>query len=207
MEVESKAATLNLSVDILCRRVAALQERIPRSTRRRILITLAGVPGSGKSTVATALTTSLREKGVENVVVLPMVLKPRRGVSCRDSSHCLQADLRYQDGYHFPKSVLSAFENPERAFRRRGAPFTYDVDAFVKLVMTLRASPVTAPDELRPMFRVPSFDHSIQDPVHDDICVSSSDRIVILEGNYLLLDEEPWNVITKLVDEKYVELT
>jgi pantothenate kinase len=115
--------------------------------------------------------------------------------------------LRDQDGYHFPKSALSAFDNPEQAFRRRGAPFTYDADAFVKLVMALRKSPVTASDELQLAFRVPSFDHSIQDPVHNDICVSSSDRIVILEGNYLLLDEEPWNVVAKLVDERYVELT
>jgi Mrp family chromosome partitioning ATPase len=78
MEMENSTTNLGLSVDILCRRVAALQERFPRSTRRRILITLAGVPGSGKSTVATALTTSLREQGAENVVVLPMVLKPSR---------------------------------------------------------------------------------------------------------------------------------
>jgi pantothenate kinase len=122
-------------------------------------------------------------------------------------SHDLQANLRSQDGYHFPKSVLSAFENPERAFRRRGAPFTYDADAFVKLVVALRTSPVTASDAPQLAFRVPSFDHSIQDPVQNDIYVSSSDRIVILEGNYLLLDEEPWNVIAKLADEKYVELT
>ena len=111
--------------------------------------------------------------------------------------------MRDQDGYHFPKSALSAFDNPEQAFRRRGAPFTYDADAFVKLVMALRNSPVTASDELQLAFRVPSFDHSIQDPVHNDICVSSSDRIVILEGNYLLLDEEPWNVVAKLADERY----
>jgi pantothenate kinase len=79
--------------------------------------------------------------------------------------------------------------------------------SLMKLVMALRNSPVTASDELQLAFRVPSFDHSIQDPVHNDICVSSSDRIVILEGNYLLLDEEPWNVVAKLVDERYVELT
>jgi hypothetical protein len=78
MEIESSAANLGPSVDILCRRVAALQERFPLSTRRRILITLAGVPGSGKSTISTALTTSLREQGTENVVVLPMVLKTSR---------------------------------------------------------------------------------------------------------------------------------
>ncbi len=61
---------------------------------------------------------------------------------------------------------------------------------------------MTLSDEPHLAIRVPSFDHAVQDPVHDDIYISSSDRIVILEGNYLLLDEPPWNTIADLVDEK-----
>lgn len=50
----------------------------------------------------------------------------------------------------------------------------------------------------------PSFDHSVKDPVENDIFISSSQRIIVLEGSYLLLNEEPWNQISQMVDESYV---
>lgn len=39
----------------------------------RILIALAGVPGSGKSTVSNAMLRALLEHGIEDIAVLPMV--------------------------------------------------------------------------------------------------------------------------------------
>jgi pantothenate kinase len=41
--------------------------------KRRIIIALAGVPGSGKSTIATGLLAHLDRAGVRDVVVAPMV--------------------------------------------------------------------------------------------------------------------------------------
>lgn len=53
----------------------------------------------------------------------------------------------------------------------------------------------------------PSFDHAVQDPVENDIVVSSQNRIVIIEGNYTLLDQKPWSKIPDLCDERLVRLT
>jgi len=53
----------------------------------------------------------------------------------------------------------------------------------------------------------PSFDHAVQDPVENDIVVSSRSRIVIIEGNYTLLDQKPWNEIPYLCDERLLRLT
>jgi hypothetical protein len=47
----------------------------------------------------------------------------------------------------------------------------------------------------------------VGDPVPDAIHISSAARIVIVEGNYTLLNEKPWNRIAALVDERLVRST
>jgi pantothenate kinase len=97
---------------------------------------------------------------------------------------------------------LSTFEDADTAFRRRGAPFTFDVDAFMKLVTLLKTTPVTTPTEPERIIAAPSFDHAIKDPVDDSIFVSSRSRLVIIEGNYTLLDQHPWRDIAQTCEEK-----
>jgi hypothetical protein len=55
------------------RRVQKLLSRQACEPRQRILVGLAGVPGSGKSTVSGALIAELKLRGVQDVVVVPMV--------------------------------------------------------------------------------------------------------------------------------------
>jgi adenylylsulfate kinase-like enzyme len=43
---------------------------------QRVLIALAGVPGSGKTTISDALIKELKKKGISHVSVLPMVSIP-----------------------------------------------------------------------------------------------------------------------------------
>lgn len=50
---------------------------------------------------------------------------------------------------------------------------------------------------------LPSFDHAKQDPVPLDICVPATARVVILEGNYVLLNQHPWSQIGEMADERY----
>jgi pantothenate kinase len=106
-----------------------------------------------------------------------------------------------QDGFHYPKSVLLTMKTTECPFQRRGAPFTFDGVAFVKLIKQLRETPVTEHENPGLSFYAPSFDHAVKDPVENDIYISSAERIIILEGNYLLMKEFPWNQIHELVDE------
>lgn len=101
------------------------------------------------------------------------------------------------DGFHYPKARLQQFEDPQAAFARRGAPWTFDAQAFVDCVRSIR--------ELGDA-EVPSFDHGVGDPVQGDIRVLPSHRVVLVEGNYLLLDEPPWSQLLPLFDETwYVE--
>lgn len=83
------------------------------------------------------------------------------------------------------------------------APFTFDAAGFIALVAQLRATPVSSSDGSSVALRAPSFDHALQDPVPDDIEIPLSCKLVIIEGNYVLLDAEPWGVLSQLVDESY----
>ncbi|KAM3272165.1 hypothetical protein ACQJBY_042397 [Aegilops geniculata] len=49
----------------------------------------------------------------------------------------------------------------------------------------------------------PSFDHGVGDPVENDIFVKPQHKIVIVEGNYLLLEEDVWREIRDMFDEKW----
>ena len=94
-------------------------------------------------------------------------------------------------------------ENP---FRRRGAPFTFDAERYLLLVQRLSCTPVTEIDEPKSATWAPSFDHAIKDPIERDIRISSAQKIVLLEGSYLVLDAYPWCLIRELVSETYVAI-
>jgi pantothenate kinase len=59
-------------VDILLERLEALIEQ-ETNPQKRIIIALAGAPGSGKSTVASALTERFNSKNTAQLQVVPMV--------------------------------------------------------------------------------------------------------------------------------------
>jgi putative protein kinase ArgK-like GTPase of G3E family len=65
--------TLHETILNLERRVEKLLSRQACEPRQRILVGLAGVPGSGKSTVSGALVAELTLRGIQDVVVVPMV--------------------------------------------------------------------------------------------------------------------------------------
>lgn len=86
------------------------------------------------------------------------------------------------DGYHFYRSELDAMDNPQEAYERRGAPFTFNAR---KLVDDLIQAHRTGSGYF------PGFDHSNRDPEERSICLEPGKKIVIVEGNYLLLNESP----------------
>lgn len=99
------------------------------------------------------------------------------------------------DGYHFTRAELDAMPDPDLAHLRRGAPFTFDAERFVADLVQARESGTG---------RFPSFDHGAGDPVEGNIeLIPGQHRLVIVEGNYVLLDEEPWCRLSSLFDESW----
>lgn len=97
------------------------------------------------------------------------------------------------DGFHRPQRWLDAQPDPAEAHRRRGAPFTFDAELFADAVS--RAAPRGA------ALRAPGWDHAAADPVPDAVEVAPSHAVVFPEGNYLLLDRDPWAGIAPLCTE------
>ena len=92
------------------------------------------------------------------------------------------------DGFHRTTAELAA----RGRVAERGTPRTYDAAGFVALVRRLRAAATE---------RAPSFDRSREEPVPEAIDVPAAAPLVIVEGNYLLLDTPPWDELRTLLDE------
>lgn len=110
------------------------------------------------------------------------------------AEHGADAIVVPMDGFHLRQSELAARGSADR----KGAPDTFDVAAYVDLLERLRADdgPVLAP----------AFDRHAEEPVADAIRVDPHHRLVVTEGNYLLLDRDGWERVHPLLDECwYVE--
>jgi pantothenate kinase len=92
------------------------------------------------------------------------------------------------DGFHLDNAELERLG----LSAVKGAPETFDAEGFVQLVEQL-----TRTDRA---VRAPSFDRVADTTVDDAITVSPDDRLVIVEGNYLLLEEVPWASLAGLFD-------
>jgi pantothenate kinase len=103
------------------------------------------------------------------------------------------------DGYHLTRAQLSAMPDPTTAHARRGAEFTFDGASFLFLVQRLR-EPLTPSSTT---IFAPSFDHAVKDPKENDIAIQPGHRIVVFEGNYVVLDKEPWREAAELMDERW----
>lgn len=101
------------------------------------------------------------------------------------------------DGYHLTRAQLDAMADPQTARARRGAAFTFDGFGFLSLVKELR-KPITGESVT---LYAPSFDHAVKDPVADAIPIPAATRVLVFEGNYIALDEEPWREARAMLDE------
>ena len=128
----------------------------------RFILGIAGPPAAGKSTLAEAL----RE-----------ALNGGRAPAAADEV----ATIAGLDGFHFDDQVLNA-----RGHRpRKGAPFTFDAAGYAAMLERLAAP-------AREAVAVPVFDRNLELSRAAAAVVEPHHRIVITEGNYLLLDDDRW---------------
>ena len=91
------------------------------------------------------------------------------------------------DGFHYDDRVLIA----RGARGRKGAPDTFDAQGFFHLLRRLRVEGEVA---------IPLFDRELEISRAGADVVTPADRLLVVEGNYLLLNEAPWPDCAPLFD-------
>lgn len=93
------------------------------------------------------------------------------------------------DGFHFDNAVLEERDLLER----KGAPETFDVGGLKRILKALRDTPSED-------ICVPLFDRSLEVSRGSARVITPNHKIILVEGNYLLLDQTPWNGLHDLFD-------
>jgi hypothetical protein len=138
---------------------------------RRILVMLAAPPGTGKSTLAGFLEKlSAEVERISRVQAIGMDGFHRR-------QEYLVSHNTYRDGNEIPMVDI------------KGAPVTFDID---KLTESIRR--ITLGEN----FGWPGYDRLLHNPVEDAVFIEGD--IILLEGNYLLLDDDGWRELSKYAD-------
>ncbi len=148
--------------------------KLLESSSSRWIIGMAGLPGSGKSTLAMQLTERVNTQvAAGTMMALGM------------------------DGFHLTKAELSRMPNPAEAFARRGALWTFDPAALHARLLRVRnaAGHAAVP--------WPGFQHDIGDPIEGAEIVLPTVRIILVEGIYLLHNDQAWQPICQFFDERW----
>ncbi len=140
---------------------------------QRFLVAVAGPPGCGKTAFAAILAAVL------NAVV--------------DQEAATSIPL---DGWHYPNEYLHSHKiqwrgNEVALNQIKGAPETYDTSLVFQCIEKVKAGEEVG---------FPIYSRTLHDPVPNGGRVKKQNRIVIVEGNYLLLQEEPWQRFRHLFD-------
>lgn len=138
---------------------------------KRILVMLAAPPGAGKTTLLTFLEKLSREReDTEPIQIIGM-----------DGFHRRQEYLLNHYVQRGGKQVAMV--------EIKGAPVTFDLERLAESVKKVAAGEICG---------WPVYDRLLHNPVENAICVDGS--IILLEGNYLLLDEDGWRDLSAYAD-------
>ncbi|MBN1341368.1 MAG: hypothetical protein JXQ73_01745 [Phycisphaerae bacterium] len=146
-----------------------------RSRGNRIIAGLVGIPGSGKSTLAAILSELWRFVG------------PGLGLA-----------VVGMDGWHLTNAELDRRALPTRdgksipLCRRKGSPPSFDAEELAETLDHLRRCRESIP--------IPVYDRRLHEPLPHAATIPGDTDIVLIEGNYLLLDEGPWADVARRID-------
>ncbi|PXA97547.1 nucleoside/nucleotide kinase family protein [Nostoc sp. 3335mG] len=105
-----------------------------------------------------------------------------------NAAHPGEAALVPMDGFHIRHAELEAMGQTDR----KGAPHTFEAAAFVDFLGRLKRS-------MEPMTG-PGYSRKIEDVVDDAFTVAPSVRVLVVEGNYLLLESTEWAGVRPLLE-------
>ena len=138
-----------------------------------------GGPGSGKSTFSEMIASKLNEIVPDSTIVVPM------------------------DGWHIPKDKLLEEHGVDNGLKRRGSPWTFDVQLCIQQLKEAKTvchdcgDGAKSSKSSKSNYTLPIYSREISDPIPNGITLDKAKhKIVIVEGLYLLHKEDTqygWN--------------
>ena len=95
------------------------------------------------------------------------------------SSKEYNSSILQMDGFHYDDVILKE----KKLLLKKGAPETFDVMGLINFVSRLQKE-----DEVV----IPIFDRSLELSRSSAVIISKSTKVIIVEGNYILLNSYPW---------------
>ena len=125
-----------------------------------VWVGIGGGPGAGKSTVASAVAEKVNSM---------------QGKQC-----CVVLPM---DGFHYSRAQLRELDPPDAAsyLPRRGSPWTFDAEGLIECLTAAKRDGAAT---------LPTYSRVKSDPVPGGVELKSSHEMVLVEGNYLLLEED-----------------
>lgn len=106
-------------------------------------------------------------------------------VSCENRAEAIVLPM---DGFHLDNAILD-----KAGFRgRKGAPHTFDVEGFASLLSRVKQA-------IAPIY-APMFDRESDLSRNCAIKIDRQHQVVLVEGNYLLLDQPGWRELSAFFD-------
>lgn len=92
------------------------------------------------------------------------------------------------DGFHMLHRKLEELGT----VKEKGAPHTFEAGAFADFLQTVKVA--------KGPVRGPGYSRKIEDVVQDAHIIPAAARIMVVEGNYLLLSTPPWQRVVPMLD-------
>ena len=94
------------------------------------------------------------------------------------------SSILQMDGFHYDDLILKE----KKLLLKKGAPETFDVMGLINFVSRLQKEGEVI---------IPIFDRSLELSRSSAVIISKNTKVIIVEGNYILLNSYPWSELNK----------
>ena len=143
-------------------------------------------------TTTDALVQEIRKRAIDETRILVAVAGPPGSGKSTLADNLVtrlgpSAAVLPMDGFHLDNDTLKKMG----LLDRKGAPETFDAASFIELVRALRS---------KSDISYPTFDRDEDSTVPDGGNIDGTSKIILIEGNYILLNKPPWSSLALLFD-------